>query len=164
ISRLGLLKVVGRDDLPPDLPIRGTPQPDVVGNDGAVYADYWKVSDPTYRRVTQHLYAQAGLDLADDLALLDAAPRKQMDREEFRKGLLGRGLPTVPVFRVDNLGDRVAPPIAARAYDALVELNGLGDFYSTAYVEDSGHCHFRPEHELAAIDVMRERLETGKWP
>jgi pimeloyl-ACP methyl ester carboxylesterase len=164
VARLSLLRVVGEKDFPPDLPIPGTLQPDVVGNDGAVYADYWKVSDPSLQRVTEHLYAQAGLKLADDLARLDAAPRKPMDRAEFRKGLLARGLPTVPVFRVDNLGDRVAPPIAARAYDELVEWNGLGDFYRTAYVEDSGHCHFRPEHELAAIDVMRERLETGKWP
>lgn len=164
ISRLGLLRVVGEKDFPPDLPIAGTPQRDAVGNDGAVYADYWKVSDPLFRRVTESLYARTGLNLIDELTLLDNAPRKSMDQREFRKGLLGRGLPTVPVFRADNLGDRVAPPIAARAYDALVELNGLGDLYRTAYVEDSGHCYFRPQQEFAAIEVMRERLQTGKWP
>jgi pimeloyl-ACP methyl ester carboxylesterase len=164
VSRLSTLRVVGEKDFPPDLPIPGTLQPDVTGNDGAVYADYWKVSNPSLQRVTEHLYAQAGLKLADDLARLDAAPRKPMDREAFRKGLIGRGLPTVPVFRVDNLGDSVTPPLAARAYDELVEWNGLGDRYRTAYVEDSGHCYFRPEQEFVAVEVMRERLQTGKWP
>jgi hypothetical protein len=68
------------------------------------------------------------------------------------------------VLRMDNLGDISASPNTSMLYDALVEANGLTHLYRTSYVDNGGHCFFKPEHEFAAIEVMRERLETGKWP
>jgi pimeloyl-ACP methyl ester carboxylesterase len=165
VSRLVHLTVHSEKDWPPDLQIRGTPQPNVVGNDGAVYADYWQNSDPVHKRVTEAIYARAGLDVAADLKTLDAAPRVKLDRSLLGvQGLVGRGLITMPVFRMDNLGDISASPNTSKLYDALVEANGLTHLYRTSYVDNSGHCFFKPEHEFMAIEVMRERLETGKWP
>lgn len=166
VKRLKHLIVYDDTDFPADLAIPGTAQPDVVGNDGAVYLDYWKNSDPTYVRVTEALYAKAGVSLASDLKTLDAAPRVVIDRSLLgaQGGLIGRGLPTMPVFRMDNLGDLSAPPNVSMLYDALVAGNGLDHLYRTAYVDNSRHCKFKPEQEFAAIEVMRERLQTGKWP
>lgn len=174
VTRLRHLYVSGEKDFPPDLKYPGTPRPQAVGNDGAVYADYWKHSDPLYKRVAEALYASAGVDLEADIKALDAAPRvkpEQPDQPDLsdlpgEKGLRGQGqgLLTMPVFRMDNLGDQTAPPNVSKVYDTLVARNGLNDLYRTAYVDNSGHCYFRPEQELAAVEVMRERLETGKWP
>jgi pimeloyl-ACP methyl ester carboxylesterase len=165
VSRLVHLTVHSEKDWPSDLQIRGTPQPNVVGNDGAVYADYWKHSDPVHKRATEAIYARAGWDLAADLRTLDAAPRVKLDRSLLGvQGLVGRGLITMPVLRMDNLGDISASPNTSMLYDALVEANGLTHLYRTSYVDNGGHCFFKPEHEFAAIEVMRERLETGKWP
>jgi pimeloyl-ACP methyl ester carboxylesterase len=165
VSRLEHLTVHSEKDWPPDLQIPGTPQPNVVGNDGAVYADYWTHSDPVYKRVTEAIYAQAGMNVAADLKTLDAAPRVKLDRSLLGvQGLVGRGLITIPVFRMDNLGDLSAAPNTSVLYDALVEANGLSHLYRTSYIDNSGHCFTTPEHEFVALEVMRERLETGKWP
>lgn len=163
-GRLALLTVHGEEDFPPDLEIPGTPVSNPVGNDGGVYADYWKNADPAYRRVTEAIYAQVNLDPAADLRTIDASPRVSLDRDNMRRGILARGLPTMPVFRMDNLGDQTAPPNASKLYDRLVDFNGLADLYRTSYVDNSGHCYFKPEQVFAAVDVMRERLQTGKWP
>jgi pimeloyl-ACP methyl ester carboxylesterase len=164
VRRLGLLSVHGEEDFPPDLPIPGTPVSNPVGNDGAVYADYWKNVDPALKRVTEALYAKTKLNLAADLKTLDASPRVSLDRDSMRREVLGRGLITMPVFRMDNLGDQTGSPNAAKLYDRLVAFNGLTDLYRTSYVDNSGHCFFKPEQEFTAVEVMRERLQTGKWP
>jgi pimeloyl-ACP methyl ester carboxylesterase len=163
-SRVALLSVHSEKDFPPDLPIPGTPVSNPVGNDGVVYADYWKSADPALKRVTEAVYAQANLDLAADLRIIDATPRVDLDRDNMRRGILARGLPTVPVFRMDNLGDQTAPPAMSKLYDRLVAFNGLTDLYRTSYVDASGHCYFKPQQIVAAVEVMRERLQTGKWP
>lgn len=164
VTRLGLLTVHEAKDFPPDLAIPGTPVSNPVGNDGAVYADYWKGADPVYKRAVETLYADAKLNLATDLRTIDAYPRVSLDRDNMRHGVLARGLPTVPVFTMDNLGDQTAPPSISSLYGRLVALNGLGDLYRNTNVDNSGHCFFKPQQVLAAVDVMRERLETGKWP
>lgn len=162
--RLGVGTTHDASDFPPDLEIPGTPVPPLVGNDGVVYTDYWKHANPVYKRTTEAVYAEAKLDLAADLRTLDASPRVNLNRDTLRSGVLGRGLPTMPVLRVDNLGDQTAPPPMSRLYDQLVARNGLTSLYRTAYVDNSGHCYFKGEQEFAAIEVMRERLESGKWP
>lgn len=164
VMRLGLLSVHGKKDFPPDLAIPGTPVSNPVGNDGAVYAEYWKNADPAYKRVVKAIYAETNLDLGADLRTIDASPRVSLDRDNMRRAILGRGLPTMPVFRMDNLGDQTGSPTASTLYDRLVAFNGLSHLYRTSYVDNSGHCYFKPQQEFAAVEVMRERLQTGKWP
>lgn len=164
VERLALLSVHGEKDFPPDLEIPGTPVSNPVGNDGAVYADYWKHADSRYRRATEIIYARANLNLAADLRAIDASPRVGLDRDNLRRGVLARGVPGIPVFRVENLGDQTAPPSLSKLYDMLIAFNGLNGLYRTAHVDNSGHCYFKPSQSLAAINVMRERLETGSWP
>lgn len=164
VSRLGLLTVHDEKDFPPDLEIPGTPVSDPVGNDGAVYADYWKNAAPAHKRWVESIYAQANLNLSADLRTIDATPRVNLDRDTMRRGVLGRGLLTIPVLRMDNLGDQTGAPHASTLYDKLVALNGLNDLYRTSYVDNSGHCFFKPQQEFTAVEVMRERLQTGKWP
>lgn len=32
------------------------------------------------------------------------------------------------------------------------------------YIESTGHCDFIPEETLAAVQMLLERIDTGRWP
>jgi len=172
-ERISLLQVFELDEVPDDVPphlVRALPNRSYVGNDGADYTEYWHLSDLVYRRVTEALYAEAGLEVTADLRRLEEAERVAMDRlaATARLGeasLTVRGLPRIPLFRVENTGDQTNHPSPTMAsYSELVRRNGLDELYRTGMVAPGGHCYFTPEQELAAIHVMLDRLRTGEWP
>jgi chitodextrinase len=166
--RIGNLLIFDADSAPAAAP-PGTTRPQLYGNVGADYHEYWELTDPIYQDVTRSLYATAGLDLNAELDAVDAAPRVAFDDAGVQEQLTSqvespRGLPEVPLFRVDNIGDQTFGPQAHQTHNDMVRNNGRSELYRTALVDNGGHCHNHPEQERAAIDVMMERLETGVWP
>lgn len=171
-ARINIIRVFELEDVPPGIPLElidslGSGR--TVWNVGADYFEYWALADPVYRDITTDLYRRAGLDLKTDLQQINDGPRVQMDPEVSDRAAEQdswvRGLPQVPLFRVENLGDQTNPAYPTmQSYTELVERNGLTDLYRTAVTAPGGHCFFSDAERLAAIDVMVERLTTGEWP
>jgi len=167
--RIGNLLVFDETDGPAYGAPEGVTRPQLYGNVGADYLEYWDLTDPIYRGVAEDLYDTAGLDLRTELTVLDASPRVSPDAAAVTETLTSqveapRGLPEVPLFRMDNIGDQTFGPQGHQTHNDLVANNGRGDLYRSAIVDNSGHCFFHAEQELAAIEVMMERLDTGVWP
>jgi hypothetical protein len=52
----------------------------------------------------------------------------------------------------------------AAVYAGLVEEAGATDLLRQATVDRAGHCSFSVAEMLAALDVIVERADSGRWP
>jgi hypothetical protein len=112
--------------------------------------------------VVQAMYDQAGLSLADDLAMLADAERIVADPDAIRWARVQvpvRPL-TVPVVTMNGIGDMISPVAGQQAYEAVVGSENLRQ----TYTQTAGHCGFNGPELIAAIEVLQLRAETGIWP
>lgn len=114
------------------------------------------------RAIVEALYREAGIDLAADLAKLNAAPR--IAAKPAAVGYMMRhytpdARPAVPLVAVQAVGDGATSPSLQRGYAEAAR----GDVRSL-WVHQAGHCTFRPETILASIRFLDARLAKGKWP
>lgn len=113
------------------------------------------------------LYAAAGISLEDDLAALSAAPRISADYTAMKymeRNATPRGNITVPVLTLHESGD-TAPVVAqASAYADAVAASGASDLLRQTFVDRPGHCGYSAAEQLAPLDALVERLDTGSWP
>lgn len=131
-----------------------------VGNTGVDYRAV--LARSSERDLVKQAYRAAGLDLGADLAALAAAPRVGADnaaaRWLTRVGTpTGRGRP--PVVTLHPIGDGVAPE-HERTYGDRVEPGRIRQLF----VNRGGHCQHTAAEELTALRVLRDRVETGRWP
>ena len=62
-----------------------------------------------------------------------------------------------------EIGDFQVPMALVQGYGDLIDENGAGALYRTAFVDAPTHCGFNVAEAGAAIEVMMRRLDTGTW-
>jgi pimeloyl-ACP methyl ester carboxylesterase len=136
-------------------------------NTGVDYAAQLRAAEPALSRAVDALYREAGLDLRTDLDALAAAPRISADPaavERFARGIVFDGDLRIPVLTVSNTGDQISTVAQQQFYGENVRRAGKNALLRQTYVQSVGHCAFSDAEEQAALRVMVERLDTGRWP
>jgi hypothetical protein len=118
------------------------------------------------KKLIETLYRRAGLSLSDDLRRLAKAPRiseeapalKAITEQQYFGNL------SIPVISMQGIGDQISVPAAADALEKGVKAAGKSNLLRLTYTATAGHCTFSVSETAAAVDVMKQRLETGKWP
>jgi hypothetical protein len=113
------------------------------------------------------LYAQAGLSLADDLALLNRAPRISASPSAARyvaRNLTFTGRLATPLLTIHTIGDALVPVQVERAYADAVHASGRDRLLRQAFVDRDGHCTFTTGEILAALEAVERRAVSGRWP
>ncbi|WP_261164321.1 S9 family peptidase [Microbacterium sp. Marseille-Q6965] len=118
------------------------------------------------KRLVSELYAQAGLDLRDDLATLAGAERISADPRAVAY-MQANATPTGdiagPVLTLHETGD-TAPIVAqARTYADRVRAHGDNALLRQAFVDRPGHCAYADAEIAAMVTALQERLDTGRW-
>ncbi|WP_424347763.1 alpha/beta hydrolase family protein [Kocuria sp. CH-021] len=131
---------------------------------GVDYARVLRSSDQ--RHQVRHLYRLAGLDLAEDLGTLTRTADIAPD-EDGLEWMLRTSTPTgelqVPVLATHTLVDLLAPVEYQEEYAETVRRAGEQSLFRQAFVDREGHCSFTVAENVAAVEAMDERLETGHW-
>jgi hypothetical protein len=111
------------------------------------------------------LYRDAGLDLRADLNRLTATADITADPwavADLRRSSMPNGELRVPHLTIHTLVDPLVPVEHVDWYDE--HTRHRGDLLHSLYVDDAGHCTFRPSEDLAALHVLEHRLDRGRWP
>jgi pimeloyl-ACP methyl ester carboxylesterase len=127
--------------------------------------DYGKLLERSIDRdEVRALYRTAGLDLEQDLATLEAAPRIAANPaavEYLAENIVFNGdLGGVPVLTMHTKGDGLVVNQAEQAYASIVEDRAL---LRQVFVDRAGHCTFTPAETVAAFDALVRRIDTGVW-
>jgi pimeloyl-ACP methyl ester carboxylesterase len=113
------------------------------------------------------LYADAQLDLDEDLERLASAPRIEADPAAVayleRHIVFDGELGGVPVLTMHTDGDGLVTPDNARAYGEVVRHAGNERLLRQLVVHSGGHCTFTFAEVLTALDVLIDRIESGTW-
>ncbi|MFE5410857.1 alpha/beta fold hydrolase [Microbacterium sp. NPDC056569] len=135
-------------------------------NTGVDYAEQLRTASPEARRVVERLYREAGLSLAADLSTVNTADRIAADPgavERFAAGTEFDGSLSVPVVAMSNIGDQISTVAQQNEYDTEVRRAGTQDLLRQVYVESAGHCAFTAAEQLAAVELLFQRLDTADW-
>ena len=137
-------------------------------NTGVDYEEFFRNGNAVLKRVVHELYAQAGLDVGEDLSTVNASPRISPDPSAIDfwtgPGRYVTGDLTVPVVRSHTAGDLAVPHPVLDGYAAKVRDSGSNSMYRSVFIDRAGHCNFTPAEIAAQVEVLVERLETGHWP
>ncbi len=112
------------------------------------------------------LYKGAGLSLSADLSTLSRAPRISADPKAvayLAKNISFDGKISVPVLTVHTTGDGLVVPENEAAYARVVQFAGNGGLLRQIFVARAGHCAFTPADTIASLEVLLNRVKTGKW-
>jgi hypothetical protein len=135
-------------------------------NTGIDYAQLFQTATEPVRDVVAALYGQAGLDLAADLAVIDAAPRIRADPvgvDYGRESTCG-GSFSVPLLFMTTTGDPLSPVSNSRPLEIAAIAAGAGDQVRLLYVQAPGHCTFTCAEIGAALATLTDRVDSGRWP
>ncbi|MGH3264911.1 MAG: hypothetical protein ACRDNS_23295 [Trebonia sp.] len=135
-------------------------------NTGIDYARLFDAAPVPACEVVADLYATAGLDLAGDLAAINAAPRIAVDPvgvDYGRESSCGDGF-TRPLLSMTTTGDPLSPVSNARPLEAAAVAAGAADQARLLYVQAPGHCTFTFAEIGAALATLTERIDAGRWP
>ena len=137
-------------------------------NTGVDYVQSFRDGNAVLKRVVRELYAGSGLEVGDDLDTVNAAPRIAPDQDalDFWRGS-GRhvtGDLQVPLLRSHTAGDLAVPPAVMQGYADQVQSSGNNSLYRTTFVDPAGHCNYTAAEIVAQVELMVERLESGRWP
>lgn len=135
-------------------------------NTGIDYARQFHAAAGDVREVVAALYAEAGLDLAGDLAVVNAAPRIAADPvgvDYARESTCGDRF-TRPLLFMTTTGDPLSPVSNSRPLEAAAIAAGAGDQVRLLYVQAPGHCTFTRAEVGAALATLTERIASGRWP
>ncbi len=137
-------------------------------NTGVDYKEFYENGNPRYKKAVEKLYKDANLSLNDELEKVNAFPRIKSDANAIKywsvPGRTHIGEPKIPLLRINTSGDGLVYPSMAQGYGELVEEKGYSELFRIAYVNSWGHCSFSLAEWLAAIETMKQRVETGVWP
>jgi pimeloyl-ACP methyl ester carboxylesterase len=112
------------------------------------------------------LYQEAGLNLAADVAFLnagatirpDGAAAQYLDRYISLDGKL-----SVPVLSMHTTSDGLVIPPNEGAYAQVVAAAGSQALLRQVFVHRAGHCAFTQAETIAAFEVLLKRMDTGRW-
>jgi pimeloyl-ACP methyl ester carboxylesterase len=112
------------------------------------------------------LYEQAGLDLEADLDELNETVRISADpraMEYLEQNIIYDGDIHIPVLTLHTTGDGLVVVENESAYRQVVREDGNQALLRRTFVSRAGHCTFTPAETIAAVQVLIDRLDTGKW-
>ena len=131
---------------------------------GVDYAKLLHSSDQ--RNQVEHMYGLAGLDLSTDLATITANADITPDGNAL-EWMLRTSTPTgelqVPLLATHTLVDLLAPVEYQEEYAETVRQAGERSLFRQAFVDREGHCSFTVAENVASVEAMDQRLETGNW-
>ena len=128
-----------------------------------------------YRKQLEHsidaaevraLYEQAGLDLEAELETLNEAARISANpqaTEYLERNIIFNGDIHIPVLTLHTTGDGLVVVENESAYRQVVREDGNQALLRRTFVSRAGHCTFTPAETIAAVQVLIDRLDTGKW-
>jgi pimeloyl-ACP methyl ester carboxylesterase len=135
-------------------------------NTGIDYGRLVEAADESVRGAVEALYAQACLDLALDLARINATPRVAADPagvDYARESTCGDRF-TKPLLYMTTTGDPLSPVSNSRPLETAALAAGAGEQLRMLYVQAAGHCTFTVAEIGAALATVTERIDTGRWP
>jgi pimeloyl-ACP methyl ester carboxylesterase len=118
------------------------------------------------RAEAEALYQQAGLDLDADLARIQSSPRISADPaavDYLNRNLSFDGQLAIPVLTLHTTGDGLVLPENEAAYADAVAAAGDQGMLRQLFVHRANHCIFTPAEQIAAFQVLFDRLATGTW-
>ncbi len=118
-----------------------------------------------YREVVA-LYKAAGLSLRSDLRTLNRAARISADPNAvayLSRNISFDGRISIPVLTMHTTGDGLVVPENEQAYAAVVRRAGNAALLRQIFVDRAGHCAFTPAETITAVQVLLNRVSTGKW-
>jgi pimeloyl-ACP methyl ester carboxylesterase len=127
------------------------------------FADLFKSAD---LNEVVALYRAAGLSLTQDLLRLNRAPRISADQSAvayLAKNIAFDGNISFPVLTLHTTGDGLVVPENEQAYRSVVDRAGNGRLLRQIFVARAGHCTFTPAETITALNVLLNRLDTGRW-
>ena len=118
------------------------------------------------RAEVEAVYAQAGLDLQEDVRTLNAgatikpdpAAAAYLDRYITFDGDL-----VVPVLSMHTTGDGLVIVPNESAYAQVVSTARKQSLLRQVFVHRAGHCTFTTAEVIAALVILVKRIDTGKW-
>jgi hypothetical protein len=113
------------------------------------------------------LYAEAGLNVEDDLETLNNAARISADPNAvnyLEQNIIFNGDIRFPVLTMHTEGDGLVSNQNENAYRHSVEQAGNERLLRQVFVHRAGHCTFTPAETIAALGNLLTRLDTGRWP
>jgi dienelactone hydrolase len=70
----------------------------------------------------------------------------------------------IPVLTLHTTGDGVVPQANEQALASAVREAGAERFLRQLFVGRAGHCSFTAAEQIAALQVLLQRLRSGAWP
>ena len=113
------------------------------------------------------LYKAAGLDLEDDLEMLNHAVRisaHPASVEYLEQNIIFNGDVDLPVLTMHTTGDGLVANQNETAYRNTVREAGDRELLRQVFVHRAGHCTFTPAETVTALENLIKRLDTGHWP
>ena len=114
----------------------------------------------------QALYAQAGLNLDQDLATLQSAPRIAANASAVQylsDNISYNGQISIPVLTMHTTADGLVVSQDERAYSSVVRAEGNNALLREVFVHRANHCTFTPAENITAFQTLIQRVDTGKW-
>ena len=112
------------------------------------------------------LYAQAGLNLQQDLGTLNHATRivaNPSSVQYLSQFITFNGDLDLPVLTMHTTGDGLVVNQDEQSYDEVAQQNGDANMLRQVFVSRAGHCAFTPAETLAAVQTLLHRVNTGRW-
>jgi len=118
------------------------------------------------RKEVRALYKQAGLSLDGDLNALNRAPRILPDLQAvfyLNRYITFNGDLDIPVLTMHTTGDGLVVNEDEQTYASVVREAGDSALLRQVFVHRAGHCTFTPAENLAGLQTLIHRLDTGRW-
>jgi pimeloyl-ACP methyl ester carboxylesterase len=118
------------------------------------------------RSEAEALYRQAGLDLAADLDRIQNAARISADPAAaayLDRNLTFDGVLKLPEVTLHTTGDGLVVAANEAAYADVVSSASDSDQLRQLFVHRANHCIFTPAEQIAAFQVLFDRLQNGTW-
>lgn len=118
------------------------------------------------RKEVEALYKQAGLRLDQDLNTLNRAPRIAPDLKAvlyLNRFITFNGDLDIPVLTMHTTGDGLVVNENEQSYASVVREAGDNSLLRQVFVHRAGHCTFTPAENLAGLQTLIHRLDTGRW-
>lgn len=112
------------------------------------------------------LYAEAGLDLNQELKTLNDAPRITANPAAvayLTNYITYNGHLNMPVLTMHTTGDGLVEVTDEQAYASVVRSAGDNSLLRQVFVHRAGHCTFTPAETISAFKTLVNRIDTGQW-
>lgn len=132
-----------------------------------VGVDYKHLLSGKRKKIVEALYRRAGLNLEKDLDAINQMPRIGPDAKAAwflqEPSVNFNGDMRVPVLMMMTIGDQLLPVTGTWALKESVRRAHHEDMVRMTYTESVGHCNFSVAENLAVVETMRRRLDSGQW-